>query len=91
MKKNFLKNLNHTSNYFWKKLKEIEKNYKEIIEIRGKGLFIGIKTKINNLQFCDFRFLYIEFTKKFLNWVDIYIFIIYFSLNIAANSRLKVV
>ncbi len=52
-KKNFLKNVNYTSNYFWKKLKEIEKNYKEIIEIRGKGLFIGIKTKINNLQFCD--------------------------------------
>ena len=53
IKKNFMKNVNDVSTYLWSKLNELKKNYKEIIEIRGVGLMIGIKTKTNNLKFVD--------------------------------------
>ncbi len=49
--KSFLKRVDKTSRYFWKKLKEIEYHSKIISEIRGAGLLLGIKTKINNLKF----------------------------------------
>lgn len=52
-KKKFLKNVNDVSIYLWNQLNELKKNYKEIVEIRGTGLLIGIKTKINNLKFVD--------------------------------------
>ena len=48
--KNFLNNVDKKSRYIWKKLKSLEKQYGIIIEIRGAGLLLGIKTKINNLK-----------------------------------------
>ena len=48
--KKFLKNVDYISRYLWKKLKKLEENYNEIIEIRGAGLLLGIKTKKNNLM-----------------------------------------
>ena len=36
--------------YFWKKLKHLEENCNEILEIRGAGLLLGIKTKSNNIK-----------------------------------------
>ncbi len=48
--KNFLNNVDKKSRYIWKKLKSLEKQYDIIIEIRGAGLLLGIKTKINNLK-----------------------------------------
>ena len=32
----------------WQKLKKLEQQYEEIVEIRGAGLLLGIKTKKNN-------------------------------------------
>ena len=51
--KNFLRNVDKVSRYFWKCLKELEKNYKIIDEIRGAGLLLGIKTHTNNLEFSE--------------------------------------
>jgi len=47
---NFLEKVDKKARYFWKKLKELQSNYEEIIEIRGAGLLLGIKTKSNNLE-----------------------------------------
>jgi len=47
---NFLEKVDKKARYFWKKLKELENNYEEIIEIRGAGLLLGMKTKLNNLE-----------------------------------------
>jgi len=47
---NFLEKVDKKARYFWKKLKELENNYEEIIEIRGAGLLLGMKTKLNNLK-----------------------------------------
>ena len=47
--KNFLESVDKTARYFWKKLKELEKIHEDILEIRGAGLLLGIKTKSNNL------------------------------------------
>ena len=60
LKDNFLEKVDQKSRYFWKKLKELENNYEEIIEIRGAGLLLGIKTKSNNLEINNL------FTKNFL-------------------------
>tara|TARA_B100000674_G_scaffold147250_1_gene116539 strand:+ start:60 stop:437 length:378 start_codon:yes stop_codon:yes gene_type:complete len=49
--KSFLKRVDKISRYFWNKLKELEYHSKIIIEVRGAGLLLGIKTKINNLEF----------------------------------------
>ena len=46
---NFLEKIDKKARYFWKKLKELEEKYEEIIEIRGAGLLLGIKTRSNNL------------------------------------------
>ena len=47
--KSFLKNVDLMARYLWKNLKKLEKKYDEIIEIRGVGLLLGIKTKQNNV------------------------------------------
>ena len=52
LEKDFVKNIDIISRYFWDKLKELEDNYSEIVEVRGAGLLLGIKTKINNMKFC---------------------------------------
>ena len=46
----FLKEVDEKSRYFWKKLKEFEKNFEEIVEVRGAGLLLGIKTKSSNIE-----------------------------------------
>ncbi len=50
--KTFLRKVDKVSRYFWKNLKEIEKNSKKIVEVRGAGLLLGIKTK-NNIIFSE--------------------------------------
>jgi len=47
--KNFLKNVDLMARYLWQNLKKMEKKYDEIVEIRGAGLLLGIKTKKNNV------------------------------------------
>tara|TARA_B100002051_G_scaffold264012_1_gene288332 strand:- start:766 stop:1944 length:1179 start_codon:yes stop_codon:yes gene_type:complete len=49
----FLKKVDKLSRYFWKKLKELEKNFSTIDEVRGAGLLLGIKTKISNIEFSE--------------------------------------
>ncbi len=49
----FLKNIDKTSRYFWKKLKEIEYQYENVREVRGAGLLLGIKTNTNNIEFSE--------------------------------------
>ena len=51
--KKFLNNVDKVSRYFWSKLKELENNYDVIEEVRGAGLLLGIKTKINNIEFSE--------------------------------------
>ena len=48
--KNFLESVDKIARYFWKNLKELEKIHENILEIRGAGLLLGIKTKSNNLK-----------------------------------------
>jgi acetylornithine/N-succinyldiaminopimelate aminotransferase len=51
--KKFLKNVDSISRYLWKNLKKLEDYYDEIIEVRGAGLLLGIKTKQNNVKISD--------------------------------------
>ena len=48
--KKFLKNVDSVSRYLWQNLKKLEQYYEEIVEIRGAGLLLGIKTKKNNVM-----------------------------------------
>ena len=48
--KKFLKKVDYISRYLWKNLKKIEKKYDDIIEVRGAGLLLGIKTRQNNVM-----------------------------------------
>ncbi len=48
--KKFLMNVDFISRYLWKKLKRLQENHGEIIDVRGAGLLIGIKTKRNNVM-----------------------------------------
>jgi len=48
--KNFLKKVDSISRYLWKNLKKLESHYNEIVEIRGAGLLLGIKTRQNNIM-----------------------------------------
>ncbi len=48
--KKFLKKVDIISRYLWKKLKKLESIHDEIIEVRGAGLLLGIKTKQNNIM-----------------------------------------
>ena len=50
LEKNFLKNVDEIARYLWRKLKLLEKKYNEIVEVRGAGLLLGIKTKSNNIM-----------------------------------------
>ena len=52
-KKTFLNNVDNLARYFWRHLKELEKKYNVIDEVRGAGLLLGIKTKINNVEFSE--------------------------------------
>ena len=47
--KNFLNKVDSISRYLWKNLKKMQDSYNEIIEVRGAGLLLGIKTKQNNV------------------------------------------
>ena len=48
--KKFLKNVDIISRYLWKNLKNLESHYDEIVDVRGAGLLLGIKTKQNNIM-----------------------------------------
>jgi len=50
LKDNFLETVDEVARYFWEKLKELEKANNEIIEVRGVGLLLGVKTKKNNMD-----------------------------------------
>ncbi len=49
MSKNFLERIDKISRYLWRELKKISLMTNEILEIRGAGLLLGIKTKSNNI------------------------------------------
>tara|TARA_Y100000590_G_C15738907_1_gene1019532 strand:- start:1332 stop:2474 length:1143 start_codon:yes stop_codon:yes gene_type:complete len=49
---NFLKSVDEISRYFWTKLKLLENQIEQIIEVRGAGLMLGIKTMQNNIEVC---------------------------------------
>lgn len=51
--KSFLKKVDKISRYFWKNLKDLEKDSKIINEVRGAGLLLGIKTNVNNLDLSE--------------------------------------
>ncbi len=51
--KKFLNKVDNISRYFWQKLKSLEKLSNEIVEVRGAGLLLGIKTVSNNLEFSE--------------------------------------
>ena len=46
----FMKSIDQNARKKKKKLKELENELEEIIEVRGAGLLLGIKTKKNNLM-----------------------------------------
>ncbi len=52
-KKSFLKKVDKVSRYFWKNLKDLEKNSKIVKEVRGAGLLLGIKTFTSNIEFSN--------------------------------------
>ena len=49
----FLKKVNEVSQYFWQELNNLKKEFDEIIEVRGAGLLLGIKTKSDNINICN--------------------------------------
>ena len=51
LKDDFLQKVDEVARYFWTKLKQLENTYDEIVEVRGAGLLLGIKTKNNNVDF----------------------------------------
>ncbi len=51
--KTFLKKIDTLSRYFWKNLKELEREFEFIDEVRGAGLLLGIKTKTSNIEFSE--------------------------------------
>lgn len=50
LEKGFFEKVDKVARYFWNQLKKLEKDYIEIIEIRGAGLLLGMKTKSNNIK-----------------------------------------
>ena len=53
-KKDFLKNVRQNGEYFSKHLKSLKNKYPNVIsEVRGLGLLLGIKLKVNNVNFID--------------------------------------
>jgi acetylornithine/N-succinyldiaminopimelate aminotransferase len=53
MSDGFLQKVDNIAKYLWKKLKELENEFEEIIEVRGAGLMLGLKTKTNNQKICE--------------------------------------
>ena len=57
MSDGFLENVDKVARYLWKNLKDLENKFDEIIEVRGAGLLLGIKTRTNNKKinelFCE--------------------------------------
>ncbi len=51
-KKGFLEKVDSVARYLWYELKNLQKKYNEIEEVRGAGLLLGIKTKTQNIKFC---------------------------------------
>ncbi len=47
---NFLSNVDKVARYFWHKLNKLKEIYEEIVEVRGAGLLLGIKTKSENIK-----------------------------------------
>ena len=47
-KKNFLKKIDDISRYLWHELLRLQNKYDEIVEVRGAGLLLGIKTRSLN-------------------------------------------
>ena len=50
MSKNFLKKVDDNARYLWHELIKLQKKYNEIIEIRGAGFLLGIKTNGSNME-----------------------------------------
>ena len=53
MSSGFLENVDKIARYLWNELKKLEKKHDEIVEIRGAGLLLGIKTKTNNTKIVE--------------------------------------
>ena len=51
--KKFLTHVDFISRYLWKNLKQLHSNYDEILDVRGAGLLLGIKTKQNNVMIAN--------------------------------------
>ena len=49
MSKGFLKKVKKVSSYLWKELQLLQRDFDEIVEVRGAGLLLGIKTKSSNI------------------------------------------
>ena len=49
LERGFLQKVDKIARYLWNKLKLLEKKYDQVIEIRGAGLLLGMKTKSNNI------------------------------------------
>jgi len=50
MSKGFLKKVKKVSSYLWKELQLLQRDFDEIVEVRGAGLLLGIKTKSSNIE-----------------------------------------
>ena len=50
MSKDFLEKVDKVARYLWKELISLQKYLNEIVEVRGAGLLLGIKTKSNNTE-----------------------------------------
>lgn len=50
MSEGFLDRVDKVSRYLWNELLLLQKDYDEIIEVRGAGLLLGIKTKSKNTE-----------------------------------------
>ena len=48
MSRGFLEKVDQISRYLWSELKKLEIKFDSIIEVRGAGLLLGIKTKKEN-------------------------------------------
>ena len=50
VQKGFMSKVDKKARYLWNCLKDMEKKFEEIIEVRGAGFLLGIKTRSNNLE-----------------------------------------
>ena len=44
-----MKKVKKVSSYLWKELQLLQRDFDEIVEVRGAGLLLGIKTKSSNI------------------------------------------